>query len=63
MLPAVRGRRLGTTLSAALTRHALQHGSGVATLGVYVDNLPAVRIYERLGYRVVHTFTSGQVGA
>jgi ribosomal protein S18 acetylase RimI-like enzyme len=63
VLPDERGRRLGTTLSAALTRHALRHGSGVATLGVYVDNLPAVRIYEQLGYRAVHTFSSGVVAA
>ena len=59
--PEVRGRGIGRELSAALTLAALHGGSGVATLGVYVDNLPAVAIYRRLGYDVVHTFASGPV--
>jgi ribosomal protein S18 acetylase RimI-like enzyme len=61
VLPHARGRGLGRRVSAALTDHALAHGSGVATLGVYVDNVPALRIYHDLGYRVVHTFSSGVV--
>jgi ribosomal protein S18 acetylase RimI-like enzyme len=61
VLPTLRGRGLGTTLSAALTARALVGGSGVATLGVYVDNPPAVRIYAGLGYTVAHTFASGPV--
>jgi ribosomal protein S18 acetylase RimI-like enzyme len=61
VLPQARGKGLGSRLSAALTDHALAHGSGVATLGVYVDNVPALRIYHALGYRVVHTFSSGVV--
>ena len=61
VLPRARGRGLGRRVSAALTDHALTHGSGVATLGVYVDNAPALRIYRDLGYRVVHTFSSGVV--
>ncbi|HYH34747.1 MAG TPA: GNAT family N-acetyltransferase [Nocardioides sp.] len=56
----VRGRGLGRRLSAALTRRAMA-GTGVCTLGVYVDNEPALRIYRGLGYEVVHTFTSGAV--
>jgi len=60
VLPSYGGRGLGRALSTALTRRALE-GSGVATLGVYVDNLRAVGIYERLGYSVVHTFVSGEV--
>jgi len=59
VLPDARGRGLGRELSAALTRRALTDGSGVATLGVYTDNDPAVAIYRGLGYDVVHTFTSG----
>jgi ribosomal protein S18 acetylase RimI-like enzyme len=61
VLPSLRGRGLGTGLSAALTARALAGGSGVATLGVYVDNHAAVGIYRRLGYRVLHTFASGPV--
>lgn len=59
VLPAARGQGIGRDLSAALTRHSLEHGSGVATLGVYTDNEVAVRLYTRLGYRVAHTFRSG----
>jgi GNAT superfamily N-acetyltransferase len=61
VLPAERGRGLGTGLSAALTARALAGGSGVATLGVYTDNAAAMTIYERLGYAVAHTFASGPV--
>jgi ribosomal protein S18 acetylase RimI-like enzyme len=59
VLPETRGAGAGTALSTALTRHALVHGSGRATLAVYVDNHAAIRVYTRLGYRVRHTFTSG----
>lgn len=61
VVPEVRGRGIGRELSAALTRRALDGGSGFATLGVYVDNLPAVAMYRGLGYDVVHTFASGPV--
>jgi ribosomal protein S18 acetylase RimI-like enzyme len=63
VLPEARGDGVGRSLSAALTAHALHHGSGVATLGVYTDNEPALRIYRSLGYEVVHTFCSGEVAA
>ena len=56
--PDHRGRGLGAAVSAALTRRAMAP-TGVATLGVYVDNDPALGIYRRLGYRTVHTFASG----
>ena len=36
-------------------------GPGVASLGVYLDNEPALRIYRGLGYEVAHTFSSGPV--
>lgn len=55
-----RGRGLGRELSRALTRAAMTD-SGVCSLGVYVDNEPALRTYRSLGYEVVHTFTSGPV--
>lgn len=59
--PDARGRGIGRKLSAALTLRALDSGSGVATLGVYADNLPAVAVYRRLGYAIVHTFVSGPI--
>ena len=63
VLPSHSGRGLGRALSAALTRRAQAGASGVATLGVYVDNAPALAIYDRLGYAVVHTFSSGPVNS
>ncbi|WP_299050698.1 GNAT family N-acetyltransferase [uncultured Nocardioides sp.] len=61
VLPSYGGQGLGTALSAALTRRALAGASGVATLGVYVDNAAALRVYTRLGYATRHTFYSGQL--
>ena len=60
--PDARGRGLGRSLSVALTRQALR-GPGIASLGVYADNEPALRIYRGLGYEVVHEFTSGRVSS
>lgn len=57
-----RGRGLGRALSIALTRRAMT-GPGIASLGVYVDNEPALRIYHGLGYAVAHSFTSGPVAS
>lgn len=57
--PARTGQGLGTALSAALTRAALGP-AGTATLGVYVENVPALAVYDRLGYRTHVTFRSGR---
>lgn len=59
VLPDHRGHGLARVLSAALTRRAVAGGSGTATLGVYTTNAPAVRVYERLGFRTAHTFVAG----
>lgn len=56
--PSATGGGLGTAVSAALTRAALERGP--ATLGVYVDNAPALAVYARLGYRTAVTFRSGR---
>ncbi|MCM0620055.1 GNAT family N-acetyltransferase [Nocardioides bruguierae] len=58
--PAHRGRGLGAAVSAALTRWALAGAAGTATLGVYVDNAPALAVYDRLGFTTHHTFVSGR---
>lgn len=63
VLPAARGRGVGTAISAALTRRGFDNGSTVCTLGVYTDNAAGVAMYRRLGYQVVHTFTSGAVAS
>ncbi len=57
--PAGAGRGLGTAVSAALTRRALAV-CGTATLGVYVDNAPALAVYDRLGFRTHVSFRSAK---
>lgn len=58
VLPTEERRGLGRLVSTALTRRALAGVSATASLGVYTDNAPAIHLYERLGYRTVHTFRS-----
>lgn len=55
--PAARGQGLGSTVSAALTRHALER-STMSTLGMYADNDTARVVYTRLGYRVARAWAS-----
>ncbi len=52
VLPAARGRGLGTALAAAATRRALQGGAPWVSLGMYADNDAARRVYRGLGFRV-----------
>lgn len=59
VLPEERGRGVGLSLSHSLTLRALEHGSGVATLGVYSDNASAIGLYRRLGFTERHRFCSG----
>lgn len=51
--PDQRGRGLGTAVTARLTRAGIA-AYGLVTLGLYADNAPARRVYERLGFRVIH---------
>jgi ribosomal protein S18 acetylase RimI-like enzyme len=59
--PSHAGRGLGTAVTAALTTRAVARGPGLATLGVYTDNVTAIGLYRRLGYREERTFVSGAV--
>lgn len=61
VVPAARGRGLGRDVSAGLTRLAQAQPPGVATLGAYADNAPAVATYLSLGYVNPYTFRSGPV--
>jgi ribosomal protein S18 acetylase RimI-like enzyme len=56
-----RGRGLGGAVTAFITRRLLEEGRPRVTLGMYSDNDVARRLYLRLGYRVVHRFTSGRL--
>jgi ribosomal protein S18 acetylase RimI-like enzyme len=57
-LPALRGRGLGTAVTGVLTRRLLDAGAPVVTLALYADNLPARRLYDRLGYRPAQRFST-----
>jgi [ribosomal protein S18]-alanine N-acetyltransferase len=49
--PDARGLGLARTLLAAAEAEARRRGAAALTLEVRVDNRPAVRLYEALGYR------------
>lgn len=50
--PEHRGQGVGTALIAGAEREALRHGHRVVAMGADDDNPGALRLYERLGYRV-----------
>lgn len=56
--PQWRGRGLGSAITGGMTRRLLAEGAPVVTLGMYADNDVARRMYERLGFRCEHRFTS-----
>ncbi|WP_129787588.1 GNAT family N-acetyltransferase [Promicromonospora panici] len=52
-LPAFRGRGYAGALTARMTADGVAE-RGLVTLGLYDDNAAARRVYERLGFVVVH---------
>ncbi len=48
--PAYRGRGLGSLVTAIVAADAVDAGSRWIHLGVFTENLGAIRIYERLGF-------------
>ncbi len=48
--PEWRGRGLGAHITLALARDSLADGVDLVYLGVYADNLKAIRLYDRLGF-------------
>jgi ribosomal protein S18 acetylase RimI-like enzyme len=57
--PAARGQGLGRAVTAALTRRLFQEGCDIVTLGMYADNAEGRALYDALGFRDDHPFTSG----
>lgn len=55
--PEFRGRGLGGAITGGLTRRCVER-DGVATLGVYRNNPVAMGLYQGLGYRTIHRFSS-----
>lgn len=56
-VPNVRGRGLGSAVTAHLTRWGLQRSPRVS-LALYADNAGARRLYRRLGYRGSRSWVS-----
>ncbi|CAA9332324.1 MAG: hypothetical protein AVDCRST_MAG07-1833 [uncultured Frankineae bacterium] len=57
--PHARGRGLGKAVTAALARRLFEDGNDVVTLGMYADNPEGRALYDALGFRDEHPFTSG----
>jgi ribosomal protein S18 acetylase RimI-like enzyme len=53
--PAWRGRGFGKLITLALARDAVAAGVDLVYLGVYADNVRAIRLYQRLGFRMMGT--------
>jgi len=48
--PAWRGRGFARMITLALARESIAAGANLVYLGVYADNVPAIRLYDRLGF-------------
>ena len=57
--PERRGAGLGRAVTAALVRQLFDEGCDLVTLGMYGWNDPGRAVYDRLGFRDEHRFTSG----
>ena len=57
--PDWRGRGLAKAVTAALTRQLFADGCDLVTLGMYAVNTVGRAVYDSLGYRDEHRFTSG----
>ena len=61
VVPSARGQGLGKAVTAALTRQLFEEGRDVVTLGMYADNPEGRALYDALGFRDEHPFTSGNL--
>jgi GNAT superfamily N-acetyltransferase len=57
--PSARGQGLGKAVVAALSRRLFATGCDVVALGMYADNLAGRALYDALGFRDEHRFSSG----
>lgn len=59
--PDARGRGLGKAVTARVCRDLFAQGCDVVTLGLYADNTLGRALYDSLGFRGGHRFTSGRL--
>ena len=59
--PDRRGEGLGAAVTAALSRRLLDEGCDLVTLGLYASNTAGRALYDRLGMKDDHRFTSGKL--
>ena len=60
--PDHRGRGFSTACTGVLCRRLAAAGHDIIALNVERDNRSAVRVYEKLGFRVHHSFIQGFIG-
>ncbi|PWH12991.1 MAG: hypothetical protein DDG60_11290 [Anaerolineae bacterium] len=58
--PQARGYGLGTKLLTAFAESAQKTGYTSIALSVETDNLPALALYAKFGFRITQTFTEGR---
>jgi len=54
-----RGKRLGETLLKAFIEASRANGYHSVVLSVEKENSPAIKLYERAGFKIVNTFSEG----
>ncbi len=57
--PSVRGHGWGAAVTASLARLLFADGADLVALGMYADNTAGRALYDHLGFRDEHRFTSG----
>lgn len=57
--PEYRGRGYASACTGAVTQAALSTGLDTIVLNVRCDNAAAIHVYEKLGFRLYHTFLEG----
>jgi ribosomal protein S18 acetylase RimI-like enzyme len=59
--PTHRSKGLGAAITSAATAEIFRRGSTRAHLGVRIDNAPAIRVYEKLGFELVESISSSEL--
>ena len=57
--PSERGKSMAQEVTASLVKRLFDLGSPVVGLGVWAQNAPAIRAYERVGFQLQEEFVSG----